>query len=142
MSVAMDRPVGGGLSPLHAVLLAGIVPPFLGALLSDLAYANSYQIQWLNFASWLIVGGLVYCGLALVWAAIGLLRHDARTRDGIGYVVLLLATFLFGFLNELEHSKDAWATMPGGLILSVVVFVLAAAATWVGFFKFRAGAVA
>ena len=47
------------IHPLHAALLAGTVPLFLGALLSDIAYARTYEIQWANFASWLIVGGLV-----------------------------------------------------------------------------------
>src|SRR3546814_5562368 len=43
------------LRPMHAILLAGTVPLFLGAMLSDIAYASSYQVQWTNFASWLIV---------------------------------------------------------------------------------------
>ena len=60
-----------GLHPLHAMLLAGVFPPFLGALLSDIAYANSHQIQWQNFASWLIVGGLVFCAITLVFAIAG-----------------------------------------------------------------------
>lgn len=38
-------------NPLHATLLAGTVPLFLGALLSDIAYYRSYHIQWSNFAS-------------------------------------------------------------------------------------------
>ena len=41
------RPTPG---PLHATLLAGTVPLFLGALLSDIAYTQTYQIQWANFA--------------------------------------------------------------------------------------------
>ncbi|MBB5730309.1 DUF2231 domain-containing protein [Sphingomonas prati] len=142
MSATISRPVPAALHPFHAVLLAGMVPPFLGALLSDVAYADAYQIQWLNFASWLIVGGMVFCGLTLLCAAIDLLRRDRRTNDVVGYFVLVLATFVLGFLNALEHAKDAWATMPGGLIVSVVVAVLALASTWVGFSKFRAGAVA
>src|SRR3546814_13838216 len=53
------------LRPMHAILLAGTVPLFLGAMLSDLAYASSYPVQWTNFSSWLIVGGLLFSGLAL-----------------------------------------------------------------------------
>jgi uncharacterized membrane protein len=55
------------LHPVHAVLLAGTVPLFFGALISDVAYAASYELQWKNFASWLIVGGLLLGGVALVW---------------------------------------------------------------------------
>ncbi len=39
------------LSPLHATLLYGQVPLFLGALIANIAYYRSYQIQWSNFAS-------------------------------------------------------------------------------------------
>mgnify|MGYP007026474366 FL=1 len=56
--------------PLHAMLLAGTVPLFLGALLSDIAYYNSFQIQWANFAAWLIAGGLLFAGLALLLSLI------------------------------------------------------------------------
>jgi uncharacterized membrane protein len=60
------------------VLLAGMLPLFLGALFSDIAYAQSYQIQWKNFASWLIPGALVFGGFALLWAIIDLLRAERR----------------------------------------------------------------
>ena len=62
------------LHPVHAILLAFPLPLFLGALLSDLAYWSSYHIQWSNFASWLIAGGLVGGGFAMLWALIALAR--------------------------------------------------------------------
>ncbi|OSN62478.1 hypothetical protein BV349_04778 [Pseudomonas syringae pv. actinidiae] len=37
--------------PLHATLLAGTVPLFLGALLSDIAYYQTFQIQWSNLCA-------------------------------------------------------------------------------------------
>ena len=49
------------LHPLHAILLAFPLPLFLGALLSDAAYRASFHVQWHNFASWLIAGGLAQC---------------------------------------------------------------------------------
>lgn len=52
---------------------------------------------------------------------------------------MLLATWLLGFINALEHAKDAWATMPLGLVLSVIVTVLACAATWIGLSNLRDG---
>ncbi len=119
-------------NPLHATLLAGTVPLFLGALLSDIAYFRSYHIQWNNFASWLIAGGLVFCGLALLFALVGLIRAERKTGRPLVYVLLLLATWVLGFINALEHAKDAWATMPQSLVLSVIVAVLACAATWIG----------
>ena len=125
---------------LHTILLAGSVPLFLGALLSDIAYSNSYQIQWSNFASWLIAGGLLFCGLALLFALGGLLRARPKKGQPLTYVLLLLATFVLGLINAFQHAKDAWAVMPGGLILSVIVFILVCAAAWVGLSP-RAGGV-
>src|SRR5690242_11872355 len=43
------------IHPLHAMLVALPLPMFLGALFSDLAYTRTFQVQWLNFASLLIV---------------------------------------------------------------------------------------
>lgn len=139
MAATIDRTHQRTLHPVHAFLLAATVPLFLGALLSDIAYSSSYEVQWTNFASWLIVGGLVFGGFALVWALIELLRADRRGGRPLLSLLLLLATWVIGFINALVHAKDAWAVMPAGLILSVIVAVLAICATWVGFSSLRAG---
>ena len=139
MAVIAHRTPQYAVHPLHAFLLAGAVPLFLGALLSDIAYAQSYQIQWSNFASWLIAGALVFAGFALLWALIDLFRAGRRRRHGVVYFVLLLATWVLGFVNALVHAKDAWAIMPTSLVLSVIVMVLACVATWVGFSTIRLG---
>ncbi len=142
MAVTVDRTGQGALHPVQAVLLAATATLFLGALLSDAAYWSSYQVQWTNFASWLIAGGLVIGGLVLVFALVGLLRTDRRGGAYLVYCLLMLATWVLGFINALIHAKDAWASMPAGLVLSVVVAVLASVATWMGFSGFsslRAG---
>jgi uncharacterized membrane protein len=118
--------------PLHAVLLAGTVPLFLGGLLSDIAYYKTYQIQWSNFASWLIAGGLLF-------ALVNLIRAERKAGRPVGYFLLLLATWVLGLVNAFEHAKDAWAVMPQGLALSVVVTLLACVAAWVGLTSLRSG---
>lgn len=141
MATAVGRTYHYALHPVHAVLLAGSVPLFLGAVLSDIAYSASYQIQWKNFSSWLIAGALVFAGFALLWSLIDLLRADRRgVRRGLHFL-LLLAAWVLGFINALIHAKDAWASMPDGLTLSVIVLILAIAATWTGFSNLRTGAV-
>jgi uncharacterized membrane protein len=113
------------LSSMHALLVFSALPLFLGALLSDWAYAASDQVQWTNFAAWLIAGGLVFAGFALLWAAIDHVRARApRDRRSAPYLVALLATFVLGFVNALVHAKDAWAAMPAGLWLSLLVLLL------------------
>ncbi|MEO6279369.1 hypothetical protein [Roseateles sp.] len=113
---------------MHVVIAASALPLFVGALLSDWAYSHSFQIQWINFSSWLIAGALLLTGIALAWALVDVLRR----RSGIVYPLLLAATFVVGFFNALVHARDAWATMPTGLALSAVVAVLAVIATGVG----------
>lgn len=121
------------VQPVHAVLLAGTIPLFLGAMLSDIAYASSYEIQWNNFASWLIAGGLVFAGFALLCAVIDLFRAPRRAAGIVPYTILLLVTWVLGFLNALMHARDAWASMPSGLVMSIIVVVLAFITTWFGF---------
>lgn len=118
---------------MHAVFTLSSVPLLLGALLSDWAYSSSHEIQWVNFAAWLIAGGLLIAGPTLLWAAVDVLRSSAnRHRRGLIYLTLLLATVVVGFINALVHGKDGWAAMPTGLILSALVLILAATASWFG----------
>jgi uncharacterized membrane protein len=130
------------IHPLHAFLLAGSVPLFIGALLADWAYSSTYEIQWTNFASWLLVGAMVLAGLALLWALIDLLRADRSWRGRpLVYFLVLLAAFILGFMNALVHAKDAWAKMPEALILSIIVAILVLVASWLGFSRWRSGEV-
>ncbi|MCI0755892.1 DUF2231 domain-containing protein [Teichococcus vastitatis] len=131
------------LHPLHAVLLAFPLPLFLGALLSDFAYQASFQIQWANFSSWLIAGGLLVGGFALLWALIDLIRSGkARKARAAIYFVVLLAMWVLGFINALVHAKDAFAIMPEALYLSAVAAILALVAAWMGYSGYQTQEVA
>ena len=122
------------LNPLHAILLGFLVPLTVGAMLADWAYTSNYQIQWLNFADWLIAGSLVGGIPALIWAFLALLtKRKARTTRARLFTALLALTVVVNFLNSLTHAKDAYATMPMGLILSIIGSIFALAAGWVGF---------
>ncbi|WP_448208354.1 DUF2231 domain-containing protein [Azospirillum sp. sgz302134] len=139
MAVPVDHRPARAIHPFHAVLLAATVSPFLGGLLSDAAYASTYEIQWTNFAAWLIAGGMVFTGLALLWAFVDLFRAGRRRGRGGIYFLLLLATFALGLINSFVHARDAWGAMPTGLILSAVVTALAVLATLAGFSSLRVG---
>lgn len=118
--------------PLHAILVAGTVPLFLGALLSDIVYYKSYEIQWSNFASWLTAGALLFCGLALLFALVNLARADRKAGQPLWYVLLLAVTWVLGLINAFQHAKDAWAVMPLGLVLSIIVALLSCVSAWIG----------
>lgn len=137
MSVAVER-IRWTLHPLNAVLLAGALALFLGALLSDIVYFRSYQIQWNNFSSWLLAGALVVGAFAFVAAIVELFRLHRRAWPAV-YALLLLAVWILGFIDALVHARDAFATMPAGLVLSVIVVVLACVALWMAFAGMRAG---
>ncbi len=139
MTAAVASSPGVPLHPVHAVLLAGALPLFFGALLSDWAYGATYEVQWTNFASWLLAGALVLSGFALLWSLVDLLRADRRGRRPIAAFLLLLATFVLGLVNALVHAKDAWAVMPEAPILSIIVTALATAAIWFAFSGDRSG---
>jgi len=125
--------------PLHATLLAGTVPLFLGALISDIAYFQTYQSQWSNFAAWLLAGAELFCGLTLLFALVNLVRAQPKRGRPVLYFLLLLVTWILGLINSFEHAKDAWAVMPAGLVLSVIAAPLACIATWLGLTNLRTG---
>jgi uncharacterized membrane protein len=127
------------LHSVHAILLAGTIPLFLGVLLSDLAYSSTYEIQWKNFASWLLVGGLVFGGFTLLWAAIDVFRAATRTTLQFIYISLLVVLWVLGFIDVLVHAGDAFASMSAAVNLSAIIVVLAIAATWLGFARAQRG---
>lgn len=119
----------------HAFLLASTVPLFVGALLSDYAYWRSHQIEWSNFASWLLAGGLVFGGGAVLFAVIDMVRG----RRALVLLMLQLLTWGVGFVDALIHARDAWAVMPTGLALSAIAALFAAITTWIAFSTLRGG---
>jgi uncharacterized membrane protein len=125
-----DRP-SWSIHPLHAVFLAATLPLFFGGLLCDWTYARDYQVQWNNFAAWIIAAAMIFTGLALLWSLIAVLR-GGRGRSLVGFI-LLLAMFVLGLVNSFVHARDAYGTMPDGLMLSLIVTVLAIVAVWTGF---------
>ncbi|MFC3711202.1 DUF2231 domain-containing protein [Sphingoaurantiacus capsulatus] len=118
------------LHSLHAILLAFPLAFFPAALLFDIVYLNSAQLQWTNFASWLISFAVLFGGPVLLWAAIDALR--GRRPRAIAYLVLVAAAWIAGLINAFQHSKDGWSSVGTmGLILSVISTLLILAAAWV-----------
>jgi hypothetical protein len=85
------------------------------------------------------MGGLVFAGFALLWALIDLIRGGQHHRRVRIYILLLLSIWILGFIDELIHAKDAWASMPDALVVSGIVAVLALAATSFGLSVTRSG---
>lgn len=131
MPSAFSRVAPAALHPLHAILLAYPVALFPGATLADITYLNSSEMQWSNFAAWLIAAALVFTGLALAWSLVGQLVR----RGGRGWLCTILALlFTVGLVNAFQHSHDGWSSVgTTGLALSLISTVLALAGGWIGY---------
>ncbi len=130
---SLQRPMAR-LHPLHSIILAFPLPLSVGAVLSDIAYRNSFHVQWANFSAWLVAGAVTMTTLAVIWALVDVVRAHAVQRAGAAlYLVVLLVLWGLGFVNSLVHAKDAWAMMPEGLYLSAAMALLALVAAWMGY---------
>lgn len=122
---------GSGPNPLHGLLLSFPVALFPAALLTDIAYLRTEQIQWTNFSAWLIAGAMVFTGLVLAWAVVSLvigLRGGDRLRRMV-YAGVLAGLFVVGLINAFQHSRDGWSSVGTfGLLLSIISAILALAA--------------
>ena len=125
------------LNPLRGILMAFPIALFTSALVSDIAYLKSAQMQWSNFSAWLIVGALVFGGLAGLWALIDLAlswRTPAARRAAVIHLAALALAWIFGLINAFKHSQDAWSSVGAfGLTLSILSTVLVLVAGWLAY---------
>ncbi|QGN54550.1 DUF2231 domain-containing protein [Novosphingobium sp. Gsoil 351] len=133
MADASFRPraaIGG--VPVHAMLVPFPIVGFTGALLCDLAYVGSNgQVQWSNFAQWLLASGEFFGALAALFGLIDLLatRRHARPASAWLHLGLSALVLVLGLFNNLVHARDGWTgVVPTGLTLSLLT-VLALAVT-------------
>lgn len=123
------------LQTTRSILLGFPAALFAGGLVSDIAYLRTEVIQWTNFSSWLIAGAEVFTGVLLAWSLISLIVQW-RTPERMTALLLsglLAVTFILGFLNSLQHSRDGWSSVgTPGLVMSILCTVLALIAAWIG----------
>lgn len=127
---------GDAIRGVRGVLLSFPIALFTGAVLTDVTYLRTAELQWTNFSAWLISAALVFGGLATAWALVEAViawRSQARL---IRLVVLGLwgAAWILGLVNAFKHSQDGWSSVGAfGLILSILC---AARALVAGFLAF------
>jgi len=126
--------IGEGI-PVHRFLQAFPVAGFTGALVTDVIYALTTNIIWVDFSDWLLAVGFGMGILALIAGLINLVRRR-RTRSGrltAVYVVGSLVVMAIAGLNNFVHSRDAWTSVvPEGLALSVATVLVMLLTYWLG----------
>ncbi len=124
-----------GGHPVHGILSGYPLAFFTGALLADIAYASSAQMQWANFAVWLITGGLIMGVLAAIAGIVDAIRHrGAPRRRPWPHSIGVASMMILALLNAFVHSRDGWTSVvPTGLALSAIVAVLAIVTSWMGY---------
>jgi len=121
--------------PLHVVLSPYATACFVGALLTDITYSRTANMQWANFSAWLLLVGMVFTGFSLLFAIIGYFRSrpEGDKTLGMAHGVISLAIFIVQLFNCFIHARDGWTSVvPTGLTLSVIAVILLAINGYLG----------
>ena len=136
------RIAGNLLYPLLASVPSAC---FTGALVTDIAYWKTANMQWANFSAWLLAAGLLIAVFAILVGVIDfILDRRVRALDiawwyaGGNALAVILA-----IINSFVHSRDAYTSVvPDGLVLSGLTVVILLITGWMGWeliFQYRAG---
>ena len=91
--------------------------------------------MWVDFSDWLLAIGLLMGVLAFFAAAIDFLASRAVRAQRPAFLHLLgtILTLVLATVDNLVHSRDGWTSvMPGGLVLSAILFVTVILTAWLG----------
>jgi uncharacterized membrane protein len=126
--------LGLASQPVYATLAQFPAVCFTGALLTDIMYEQTKLFMWNNFSAWLLTAGCIMAAFAGIAGLITWFKvpHVRRLPFAGLHAVCVLVALALSIINAFVHSRDAYATMPGGLVLSAIVFVLMLLATWLG----------
>jgi uncharacterized membrane protein len=126
-----ERGVARVMAPVYLLLFPIPVVLFIAGLITDIAYARSASIMWLNFSEWLIAAGLLFGMLAAIVLIVEFIASRAIRIGTIGWthLVLFFAALVVELFNMFFHTRDGFtAVVPAGMALSIVGVLLALAA--------------
>ena len=120
--------------PLFGALVAVPAVCFAGALLTDVTYSRSPDMQWANFSAWLLAFAELFGVLALLVALIDLTHARVRRIPAARWqAVGLIVVMVLGLFNNFVHSRDAWTSVvPQGLVISAVTVLVLIPTLWLG----------
>jgi uncharacterized membrane protein len=127
MSDVRTATTSGGWLTLHSLLVPFPIVCFVGALVADIAYVQTLDFTWANFAVWLLAFGLIFGAVAALTGIIDFLRKPHVRKQAIGWVHALGndTAMLLALINAFVHSRDGYtAVVPAGITLSAATVVV------------------
>jgi uncharacterized membrane protein len=121
--------------PIHPMLIPVPIVCFIGALVTDIAYASTAEMMWADFSSWLLAVGIIGGVLAAIAGLIDFLGNRLIREQAPAWPHLIgnLVVLVLAFLNNLIHTRDAYTSvMPTGLILSILTVLVLPVTAWFG----------
>jgi uncharacterized membrane protein len=121
--------------PIHPMLIPVPMVCFVGALVTDIAYARTAEMMWADFSSWLLLVGIIFGVLAAIAGLIDFLGNRLIRQQTPAWPHLIgnLAVLVLAFFNNMIHTRDAWTSvMPAGLILSILTVLIMSVTAWFG----------
>lgn len=131
--MARERSRHGPPHPLRALLMAFPVALFAFALMTDVAYLRTEELQWTNFSAWSIALALVGGAGVFLWSVVEVIRDGFRPalNGAWAHHVLVLLFCVLGLVNSFQHARDGWASVgTTGLVLSILCCLAAFGAAW------------
>ena len=108
---------------------------FVGALVTDIAYAITAEMMYADFSAWLLLVGIIFGVLAAIagltdFVGNRLIRAQAPAWP---HMIGNVAVLVLAFFNNMIHTRDAWTSvMPTGLILSIITVLILPVTGWLG----------
>lgn len=121
--------------PIHPMLVPIPIVCFIGALVTDIAYALTADIMWADFSAWLLLVGFVFGVLAAIAGLTDFVSNPMIRAQPPAWPHLLgnLAVLVLSFFNILIHTRDGWTSVvPAGLVLSIIVVLILPVTGWLG----------
>jgi len=118
------EPSGAGRLHAHAVVIPIGAALLIGALVTDLLYIETLNVQWETFSIWLLTAGLIVAAVAALTLLAEALLGRVRKISWLRFAAVAAAA-LISLVNAFVHSRDAYtAVVPSGVALSAVAAVL------------------
>jgi uncharacterized membrane protein len=121
--------------PLHAMLVPIPLVCFCAALVTDIVYWQTAEMQWANMSAWLLLVGFIVALFAAVAGLIDFLYYEHARRLRAGWIHLLgnVTVLVLALIDNLIHTRDAYTSVvPSGLVVSCLIVLALLVTGWNG----------